>query len=263
MSSLEKPRVKSFIERKKEETEILNKKEQEIKQQLTTIKSNKTFSKVLSIALNTLENLISLENADHFINANSIIKFKGIKILCSIVSANITNEDIIEKVTMILKNLIKNDNKKTYELSKLFLENNGQNDIFQLLINLKDKKCIKNLLEIIFILIPTPQFFNILIESEMVETIKFLIEFNENNLEINNFLFKLISKITCQKKGRDLLLNKDFVKKIISNLRICIKNKNSNCFLDGLIILDNILKNSKGKIIIKELKTIKSLGEGI
>ena len=263
MSSLQRPRVKSFIERKKEETEILNNKEEQIKQQLTTIKNHRTFSKVLNISLNTLENLISLENSDHLININSIIKFKGIKILCSVASENITNDEIIEKVTMILKNMISNDNKKTYELSKLFLEKNGQNDIFQLLINLKDKKCILNLLEIIFILIPIPQFFKILIDSEMTESIKFLIDYNENNFEIKSFLYKLISKITYHKKGRDLLINKNFCEKIIHNIKISIQNKNSECFLDGLIILDNILKNDKEKIVIKELEIIKILGEGI
>ena len=115
MSSLQRPRVKSFIERKKEETEILNNKEEQIKQQLTTIKNNRTFSKVLNISLNTLENLISLENSDHLININSIIKFKGIKILCSVASENITNEEIIGKVTVIIK---KHMNYQNYSLKK-------------------------------------------------------------------------------------------------------------------------------------------------
>ena len=263
MSFAERPRIKSFIERKNEEAQILHKKEQQVKQELTTIKNNCKFSKALTMPLNTLQNLISQENSDHFININSLIKFHGIKILCNIASVNINNEEIIEKVTMILKNMIKNDNKKTLELSKFFLEKNGQNDIFQLLINLKDKNGIGNLLEIIFTLIPIPQFFKILLDSEMVDTIKFLIEFNENNTKINNYLYKLITKITNHKKGRDLLLDKDFVKKVNKYIEANICNKNQEAVFDGLIILDNILKSDNGKIFIRELNTFKILGEGI
>ena len=187
---VERPRVKSFVERKNEEAELLQKKEQQIKQQLTTIKNNQKFSKVINISLITLENLISKDNSEHLINIKLIIKLNGIKILCNITSVNSENEEIIDKATMLLKNLIKNDNKKTFELSKLFLEKNGQNDIFQLLISLKNDKGIYNLLEIIYILIPIPQFFNILMESEMIDTIKFLIEFNFNKIHITNLLNK-------------------------------------------------------------------------
>ena len=212
INRVERPRVKSFVERKNEEAELLQKKEQQIKQQLTTIKNNQKFSKVINISLITLENLISKDNSEHLINIKLIIKLNGIKILCNITSVNSENEEIIDKATMLLKNLIKNDNKKTFELSKIFLEKNGQNDIFQLLISLKNDKGIYNLLEIIYILIPIPQFFNILMESEMIDTIKFLIEFNFNKIHITNLLNKIIAKITNHKKGRDLLINDEFVK---------------------------------------------------
>ena len=262
MSSTERQRIKSFIERKNEEALLLLRKEQQIKEHLKTIKNNAKFIKGLNLTLITLENLISKDNSDYFINIHSIIKLKGIKTLCNIASVNINNEEIIEKVTLILKNMIKNDNTKTYDLSKFFLENNGQDDIFQLLINLKNKNGIGNLLEIIYILIPIPQFFNILLESEMIDTIKFLIEFNENNLEIHNFLFKIILKITNHKKGRDLLINTEFTKKIISYIEMNIKNKNSEAVLDGLIIIDNILKKDDGKTIIKKINAFKIAGDG-
>jgi hypothetical protein len=97
----------------------------------------------------------------------------------------------------------------------------------------------------------------------MVDTIKFLIEFNENNTKINNYLYKLITKITNHKKGRDLLLDKDFVKKVNKYIEINICNKNQEAVFDGLIILDNILKSDNGKIFIRELNTFKILGEGI
>ena len=263
MTALERPRVKSFIERKNEEAELLQKKEQQIKQHLITIKNNPKFLKVLNIELISLQNLISQENSDYFINIHLIMKLDGIKILCNISSVNSKNEDIINKTTIILNNLIKNDNKKTYELSKYFIEKNGQNDIFQLLISLKNEKGIENLLEIIYYLIPIPQFFNVLLESEMIDTIKFLFEFNISNLSINNLLNKITAKITNHKKVRDLIINNDFVQKIVSNIDINIKNKNIEIILDGLIILDNILKNENGKKIIKELNIFNILGEGL
>ena len=263
INRVERPRVKSFVERKNEEAELLQKKEQQIKQQLTTIKNNQKFSKVINISLITLENLISKDNSEHLINIKLIIKLNGIKILCNITSVNSENEEIIDKTTMLLKNLIKNDNKKTFELSKLFLEKNGQNDIFQLLISLKNDKGIYNLLEIIYILIPIPQFFNILMESEMIDTIKFLIEFNFNKIHITNLLNKIIAKITNHKKGRDLLINDEFVKKIRGNIEKNIKEQNQEPIIDELIILDNILKNDNGKIIIKKSNIYKNLSEGL
>ena len=263
INRVERPRVKSFVERKNEEAELLQKKEQQIKQQLTTIKNNQKFSKVINISLITLENLISKDNSEHLINIKLIIKLNGIKILCNITSVNSENEEIIDKATMLLKNLIKNDNKKTFELSKIFLEKNGQNDIFQLLISLKNDKGIYNLLEIIYILIPIPQFFNILMESEMIDTIKFLIEFNFNKIHITNLLNKIIAKITNHKKGRDLLINDEFVKKIRGNIEKNIKEQNQEPIIDELIILDNILKNDNGKIIIKKSNIYKNLSEGL
>ena len=263
INRVERPRVKSFVERKNEEAELLQKKEQQIKQQLTTIKNNQKFSKVINISLITLENLISKDNSEHLINVKLIIKLNGIKILCNITSVNSENEEIIDKATMLLKNLIKNDNKKTFELSKIFLEKNGQNDIFQLLISLKNDKGIYNLLEIIYILIPIPQFFNILMESEMIDTIKFLIEFNFNKIHITNLLNKIIAKITNHKKGRDLLINDEFVKKIRENIEKNIQEQNQEPIIDELIILDNILKNDNGKIIIKKSNIYKNLSEGL
>ena len=84
INRVERPRVKSFVERKNEEAELLQKKEQKIKQQLTTIKNNQKFSKVINISLITLENLISKDNSEHLINIKLIIKLNGIKILCNI-----------------------------------------------------------------------------------------------------------------------------------------------------------------------------------
>ena len=260
MKTIERPRVKSFIERKSEEAELLQKKEQQIKQHLNTIKNNPKFFKVLNISLNIIENLISIENLEYIINIHCLMKLGGIKIICNIASVNSTNKDIVDKTTNLLKNFIKNDNKKTYELSKYFLEKSGQNDIFQLLISLRDDKGIKNLLEIIYILLPIPQFFNILIESEMIDTIKFLVELNEKNIQIN-ILYKIISKITNHKKGRELLITNEFIKKIVTNMELNIKNKNFEGIYEGLIILDNILKVDNGKKIIKELNILKILAE--
>ena len=93
---------------------------------------------------------------------------------------------------------------------------------------MKNDKGIYNLLEIIYILIPIPQFFNILMESEMIDTIKFLIEFNFNKIHITNLLNKIIAKITNHKKGRDLLINDEFVKKIRGNIEKILKNKIRN-----------------------------------
>ena len=62
MSSFKRPRIKSFIERKNEEAELLIKKETQIRQLLKTIKNNSKFLKGLTLPLISLENLISKEN---------------------------------------------------------------------------------------------------------------------------------------------------------------------------------------------------------
>ena len=259
MNALQRTRAQSFRDLKAEQSQLFLKKESQIKQYLSLIKNNSKIFNIIISSLNALLNLISTENSDYFMNIHSIIKLKGIKILCNLSSSNSLNEEIIYKSTLILKNLILHDNNKTLELTKFFLSKNGQNDVFQSLISIKNDKGINNLLEIIYKLIQVPQFFNLLLGDEMIDTIKFLNENNEKNDKNYNYLYKIIAKITMYNKGRELLLNDDFIKKIIFYIENNIKQNKKENIYDGLIILNNILKSDKNNNIIKELNLYKIL----
>ena len=254
-------KVKSFVQRKNEEALLLQKKEESIKTTLDTAKNNPQFIKLINYTLTTLENLIASDNSEKYINIYSIIKLNGIKILCNVASVNVKNDELINQTTDIMKRFLNYDNPKNNELSKFFVEKSGHMDIFQLLISIKSDKGIKSLLETLNKIAQVPQLANILLDSGIVDTMKFLSDNHGKNLEINDILYKIISKITNYRKGRDMILNYKLVPGVISYIEQNLKSNNIESVFNGLIILDNICKNEKGKGFIKELNIHKILGE--
>jgi len=254
-------KVKTFVERKNEEALLLQKKEEQIKSILSTAKNNPQFTKLINYSITSLEKLISPDNSDKHINIYSIIKLDGIKILSNIASVNVQKDEIIDKTTDIMKTFLSYDNPKNHELSKFFVEKSGHMDIFQLLISIKNEKGIISLLEIINKLAQVPQLVNVLLDSGLVETLKFLNDNHKNSFEIGDLLCKIMSKITNHRKGRDLILNTKLLEGIHSYINRNLKNHNNESIYNGLTILDNLCKNEKGKSFITDLNTYKILGE--
>ena len=254
-------KVKTYVERKNEEALALQKKEEIIKNNLITAKSNPQFTKLVNYSLSSLEKLISPDNSEKYINIYSIMKLNGIKILSNVASVNVKNDELINKTTDIMKTFLAYDNPKNHELSKFFVEQSGHMDIFQLLISIKSEKGIISLLEIINKLVQVPQLANTLIDSGLVETLKFLNDSHGNSLAINDILYKIISKVTNHRKGRDMILNNKLIPGIFSYIEQNLEKNNLESVFNGLMILDNICKNEKGKNIIKDLNINKILGD--
>ena len=200
-------KVKTFLERKNEEAASLQKKEEQIKEILNTIKSNSKFAKLIEFSLENLNKLFSPDYSEKYINVKSTMKLDGIKILSNIASTNINNDDLICRITDVLKTFIVYDDPKSHELSKLFVEQQGHSYIFQLLGSIKNEHGIVSLLDIVGKLVEVPQLASILLDSGLVDTLKFLSDKHNKNLKINDILHKIMSKATNHRKGRDLLLN--------------------------------------------------------
>ena len=242
---------------------MLQKKEHAIINALSTAKNNPKFEKLINYSLTSLESLISPDNSEKYINIYSIMKLGGIKTLTNIASVNFQNDELINKTTDIMNRFLKYDDPKNHELSKFFVEQSGHMDIFQLLVTIKSEEGIKSLLDIVYKLVQVPQLVNILLDSGLVDTLQFLSDRNKNNVEINDFINKINTKITNHRKGRDLLLNNKFVNDINSYIELNLESNNRECIFNGLMILDNFCKSEKGKGIIKELNTYKILGNAL
>ena len=254
-------KVKTFIERKNEEAALLHKKEEQIKEILNTIKGNSKFAKLIEFSLENLNKLFSPEYSEKYINVKSSMKLDGIKILSNIATTNINNDDLICRITDVLKTFLVYDDPKSHELSKLFVEQQGHTYIFQLLGSIKNEQGIVSLLGIVQKLVEVPQLANILLDSGLVDTLKYLSDKHNKNLKVNDILHKIMTKVTNHRKGRDLLLNNNIIPGIISYVQKNMKSNNIESVFNGLVILDNMCKNEKGKAIIKELKSYIVLGE--
>ena len=254
-------KVKTFIEKKNEEALLLQKREEEIQNTLNTAKSNPQFTKLINYSLTSLEKLISPDNSDKYSNIHSIIKLDGIKTLSNVASVNVKNDELINKTTGIMKKFLFYDNPKNHELSKFFVEKNGHMDIFQLLISIKSTLGINSLLEIIDKLVQVPQLANILIESGLLETVKFLNDNHGNKIGVNNILYKIMAKVTNHRKGRENIINNKLIPGLLTYIKQNLKSNKAESIFNGLIIMDNICRSEKGKGILKDLNAFEILGE--
>ena len=252
-------RIKTFIERKNEESLQLKKKEEQIKNTLATAKNNPKFTKLINYSMTSLEKLISPDNSEKYINIRSIIKLDGIKILSNVASANVHNDELINEISGIMCKFLSYDDPKNNELSKYFVEKDGHMDIYQLLISIKNEKGIKSLLEVIYKLVQVPKLVNSLLNTGLVETLKFLNDNHGNSIQINDILYKIASKITNHRKGREMLLNSNLIPGGLSYLEKNLKSKNMECIFNGLMIFDNICKDEKGRELINSYKTFNDI----
>ena len=228
---------------------------------MNTAKSNPQFTKLINYSLTSLEKLISPDNSDKYSNIHSIIKLDGIKTLSNVASVNVKNDELINKTTGIMKKFLFYDNPKNHELSKFFVEKNGHMDIFQLLISIKSTLGINSLLEIIDKLVQVPQLANILIESGLLETVKFLNDNHGNKIGVNNILYKIMSKVTNHRKGRENIINNKLIPGLLTYIKQNLKSNKAESIFNGLIIMDNICRSEKGKGILKDLNAFEILGE--
>ena len=258
MTDKEKPKTLSKLQEAK--LKVMKQKEETIGTMLTTTKNNPNFFKLLIFTLNSLENFVSPPNREIRVNASVMIRLEGVGILHTIIIKNITKDEIVTKAGDIIWKLISVYNNLDAELAKLFTEKNGHKAVIEILIQRQKGpgEVIAPYVRVLNGLVQIPQLVPSLLESGLADT------FNldeEQDLEMITLNLDTLRKISNQKVGRDFLITKNFVDKIIKNIRTCAKKKSIDSVLCGLAVLDNLCRNEEGKKAIKEAGGIDCLSE--
>jgi hypothetical protein len=135
-------------------------------------------------------------------------------ILHTIIIKNISKDEIVTKAGDIIWKLVSVYNNLDAELAKLFAEKNGHKAIIEILVQRQKgpHEVIAPYVRVLNGLVQIPQLVPSLLESGLVDT--FNLE-DEENLERITLNLDTLKKISNQKLGRDFLITKNFVEKII------------------------------------------------
>ena len=253
-----KPKTISKLQEARLKT--MKQKEETIGTLLTTTKKNPNFIKLLIFTLNSLENYVSPPNREIRVNASVIIRLEGVGILHTIIIKNITKDEIVTKAGDIIWKLISVYNNLDSELAKLFAEKNGHKAIIEILVQRQKgpHEVTAPYVRVLNGLVQIPQLVPSLLESGLVDT--FNLE-GEENLEMITLNLDTLKKISNQKIGRDFLITKNFVDKVIKNIKTCVQKNSTDSVLCGLAVLDNLSRNEEGKKAIKDAGGIDCLTE--
>ena len=258
MTDKAKPKTLSKLQEAR--LKVIKQKEETIGTMLTTTKNNPNFFKLLIFTLNSLENFVSPPNREIHLNATVMIRLDGVGILHTIIIKNITKDEIVTKAGDIIWKLISVYDNLDAELAKLFTEKNGHKAVIEILIQRQKGpgEVIAPYVRVLNGLVQIPHLVPSLLENGLADT--FNLD-DEQDLEMITLNLDTLRKISNQKVGRDFLITKNFVEKIIKNIRTCAKKKSVDSVLCGLAVLDNLCRNEEGKKAIKEAGGIECLSE--
>ena len=258
--------TKSLTKLQEMNLHALKLKEESITTILTTIKNNQTFAKLLIFTLNSLETFVSPPNREIRINSNIIIRLEGVELLHIISVKNIKNDEIVSLAGDIIYKLISVYDIIDKELTKLFAEKNGHKAVIDIVLKKnKDDKSILPYIKIINGLAQIPQLVPNLIENNIIETINLQSDSNSinKNEDYDGKFIQLnldtLKQISTQKLGRDYLINKNYIEKIINNITKNSDKKDINSVLCGLGIMENLCRNEEGKKAVKNSNCIDCL----
>ena len=251
---------KSISKMQESRLKTMKQKEENIGTLLTTTKNNPNFAKLLIFTLNTLENYISPPNREIRVNASVIIRLEGVGILHTTTIKNISKDEIVTKAGDIIWKLISVYNNLDSELAKLFAEKNGHKAIIEILIKRQKgpHEVIAPYVKVLNGLVQIPQLVPSLLESGLIDT--FNLE-GEENIDMITLNLDTLKKVSNQKMGRDFLITKNFVEKIINNIKTCTQKNSIDSVLCGLAVVDNLSRNEEGKKAIKDAGGIDCLTE--
>ena len=257
MTDKAKPKLTKLQEAR---LKVMKQKEETIGTMLTTTKNNPNFFKLLIFTMNSLENFVSPPNREIRVNASVMIRLEGVGILHTIIIKNITKDEIVTKAGDIIWKLISVYDNLDAELAKLFTEKNGHKAVIEILIQRQKGpgEVTAPYVRVLNGLVQIPQLVPTLLESGLADT--FNLDENQD-LDMITLNLDTLRKISNQKAGRDFLITKNFVDKIIKNIRACAKKKSVESVLCGLAVLDNLCRNEDGKKAIKEAGGIECLSE--
>lgn len=259
-----KPTTKPLTKLQEMNLHSLKLKEESITTILTTIKNNQTFAKLLIFTLNSLETFVSPPNREIRINSNIIIRLEGVELLHIISVKNIKNDEIVSLAGDIIYKLISVYDIIDKELTKLFAEKNGHKAVIDIVLKKnKDDKSILPYIKIINGLVQIPQLVPTLIENNIIEAINITSDLNSKNDKYDGDFVQLnlntLKQISTQKAGRDYLINKNYIRKIMENIKKSSDKKDINSVLCGLGILENLCRNEEGKKAVKDSNCIDCL----
>ena len=259
-----KPITKPLTKLQEMNLHSLRLKEESITTILTTIKNNQTFQKLLIFTLNSLETFVSPPNREIRINSNIIIRLEGVELLHIISVKNIKNDEIVLLAGDIIYKLISVYDIIDKELTKLFAEKNGHKAVIDIVLKKnKDDKSILPYIKIINGLVQIPQLVPTLIENNIIEAINLTSDIDSKNDKYDGDFIQLnlntLKQISTQKAGRDYLISKNYIEKIMDNIKKSSDNKDINSDLCGLGILENLCRNEEGKKAVKDSNCIDCL----
>ena len=258
MTDKDKPKTLSKF--REARLRMMKQKEETIGTMLTTTKNNPNFFKLLIFTLNSLENFVSPPNREIRVNATVMIRLEGVGILHTIIIKNITKDEIVTKAGDIIWKLISVYDNIDAELAKLFTEKNGHKAVIEILIQRQagPGEVVAPYVRVLNGLVQIPQLVPSLLESGLADTFNL-----DENQDLNMITLNLdtLRKISNQKIGREFLITKNFVDKIIKNIRACAKKKAVDSVLCGLAVLDNLCRSEEGKKAIKDAGGIECLSE--
>ena len=258
MTDKAKPKTLSKLQEAR--LKVIKQKEEAIGTMLTTTKNNPNFFKLLIFTLNSLENFVSPPNREIRLNASVMIRLDGVGILHTIILKNVTKDEIVTKAGDIIWKLISIYDNLDPELAKLFCEKDGHKAVIEILLKRPNgpAEVITPYVKVLNGLVQIPQLVPTLLESGLADTFNL-----DDTQDIDMITLNLdtLRKISNQKMGRDFLISKNFIDKILKNIRACAKKKSVDSVLCGLSILDNLCRNEEGKKAIKDAGGIDCLSE--
>ena len=212
MTDKAKPKTLSKLQEAR--LKVIKQKEEAIGTMLTTTKNNPNFFKLLIFTLNSLENFVSPPNREIRLNASVMIRLDGVGILHTIILKNVTKDEIVTKAGDIIWKLISIYDNLDPELAKLFCEKDGHKAVIEVLLKRPNgpPEVITPYVKVLNGLVQIPQLVPTLLESGLADTFNL-----DENQDIDMITLNLdtLRKISNQKMGRDFLISKNFIDKIL------------------------------------------------
>ena len=247
-----KMRVKSYEQAKKEKEAQLNTKRKAINDILTSAKNNPKFAKLLSYSFGSLDKMVTPPQSDVRLNAKLTIEQGGVEVLRSSAIKNISHEDLIIQIAIIILKLIYSDEGVDQELALKFVGAKGHEAVIEILLSKNKGPGSVPLIKCLNYLCQVPKLINTLLNAGLAEAIKLVNDLYTDDIQVISINLDTMKKVSNQKTGREFLIKRGIVPSILQNVKKCSDSLQANAVFNGLIVVDNLCRNDDGKKEVKE-----------
>ena len=245
-------RVKSYEQAKKEKEAQLNTKRKAINDILTSAKNNPKFAKLLSYSFGSLDKMVTPPQSDVRLNAKLTIEQGGVEVLRSSAIKNISHEDLIIQIAIIILKLIYSDEGVDQELALKFVGAKGHEAVIEILLSKNKGPGSVPLIKCLNYLCQVPKLINTLLNAGLAEAIKLVNDLYTDDIQVISINLDTMKKVSNQKTGREFLIKRGIVPSILQNVKKCSDSLQANAVFNGLIVVDNLCRNDDGKKEVKE-----------